>query len=388
MVGKSFLRLSEIKVILRLLFTGIKNMEIKNYNYIDALRGFAILGVVFYHVSVLLVSPESSLLSTVAAGGARGVQLFYIASALTLFLSMAARKEREQRASLRFFMRRFFRISPLFYLAIIVYTAYDGMAPRFMAPNGIEWWHIISTALFIHGWHPESINSVVPGGWSIAVEMTFYLLVPFLFLKLNNIKLTLIALFLSLIISRIMSSGVVYYLSPYYPDSQQYLVQVFSFFWFFNQLPVFITGILLYHIVIKYPQADKKTALILLLAGLYMLAGFLNMRSLGDLLPQHFMYGGAFLVFSLSLHYSPQRVFVNIITIWIGRLSFSLYLVHFMVISMLTSTFGNSLFWSGDMGFIGVFIIVLFLSLSVSYLTYRLVELPGINLGKRLIRNL
>jgi peptidoglycan/LPS O-acetylase OafA/YrhL len=27
-------------------------------------------------------------------------------------------------------------------------------------------------------WHPNSINSVVPGSWSIAAEMTFYLVFP------------------------------------------------------------------------------------------------------------------------------------------------------------------------------------------------------------------
>ena len=36
----------------------------------------------------------------------------------------------------------------------------------------------LSTAFFLHGLHPEAINSVIPGGWSIAVEMTFYLFFP------------------------------------------------------------------------------------------------------------------------------------------------------------------------------------------------------------------
>ena len=162
----------------------MKNIEIRKYDYIDALRGFAILGVILVHSSQW-VAPTSSVLSTIASEGARGVQLFYIASALTLFLSLAARKQQEERANLSFFIRRFFRIAPAFYCAIIIYTAYYGMSVRYWAPNGLEWWYIPLTAFFMHGWHPETITSVVPGGWSIAVEMTFYLFVPYLFFKIE-----------------------------------------------------------------------------------------------------------------------------------------------------------------------------------------------------------
>ena len=155
-------------------------METKKYDYIDALRGIAILGVMLVH-SRGIVEPSSYILSKISSAGSRGVQLFYIASALTLFLSMSSRKKTERHPYICFFLRRFFRIAPAFYTAIIVYSLYYGLAPRYWAPNGIDWWYIPLTAMFLHGWHPETITSVVPGGWSIAFEMTFYLFVPYLF---------------------------------------------------------------------------------------------------------------------------------------------------------------------------------------------------------------
>ncbi|UFW43506.1 hypothetical protein BcanWSM471_10700 [Bradyrhizobium sp. WSM471] len=39
---------------------------------------------------------------------------------------------------------------------------------------------MILTATFLHGFWPDSVNSVVPGDWSIAAEMTFYLVFPLL----------------------------------------------------------------------------------------------------------------------------------------------------------------------------------------------------------------
>lgn len=365
----------------------MQNIEIKKYEYIDSLRGFAILGVVLVHSSQW-VAPTSSFLSKVAAEGARGVQLFYIASALTLFLSMAGRKNKEERPVLSFYIRRFFRIAPLFYCAIITYTAYYGMSARYWAPNGLEWWYIPLTALFIHGWHPETITSVVPGGWSIAVEMTFYLFVPYLFLRLNSIKLTLFSIFGSLIFSRIASAAVIYLLSPHYSENQQYLVSAFSFLWFFSQLPIFFTGILLYHVVAKYPCANRQIGLFLLVVSMFLFIAFLSVSTYGNLLPQHFMYGVAFLTFSLSLNYFPNKYFVNNLTIWLGRLSFSIYLVHFGVLIILKHIFTSGFWFAGNVGFIMAFVLVLILSASISYVSYRLVEIPGINLGKRIIKKL
>ena len=365
----------------------MKNLDIRKYDYIDALRGFAILGVVLVHSSQW-VAPTQSILSIIASEGARGVQLFFIASALTLFLSMAARKKREEKPTLSFFIRRFFRIAPAFYCAIIIYTAYDGMSVRYWAPNGLEWWYIPLTAFFMHGWHPETITSVVPGGWSIAVEMTFYIFVPYLFLKLNSIKSTLIALLLSLVFSRIISIAAIYFLSPYYPESQQYLVRSFTFLWFFSQLPVFILGILLYHIIIKYPHSDKRTALFLLATSLFLFAAFLTVHTYGDLLPKHFLYGLAFLIFSLSLHYFPHKFFVNGFTVLIGRLSFSIYLVHFMVLNIMKVIFYDGFTFEGNIGFILAFVLVLVMSICISYVTHKAIEIPGINLGKYIVKKL
>jgi len=119
-----------------------------------------------------------------------------------------------------------------------------------------------------------------------------------------------------------------------------------------------------------------------------MLASFLTVHRFGNLFPKHFLYGLAFVLFSLSLHYSPQKLFVNRFTVLIGKLSFSMYLVHFMVLKLMKSIFADGFLLDGNIGFIAAFILVLILSVCISYVTYKAIEIPGINIGKLILKKL
>ncbi len=202
--------------------------DIKKYSFIDALRGLAILGVILTHSSNF-VAPDTTALQSIMSHGRFGVQLFYIASALTLCLSWEARKNNEISPLRNFFIRRFFRIAPMFYLAIFFYALLYGFSPRYWAPNGIEWWFIPLTMFFSHGFHPETINSIVPGGWSIAVEMCFYATLPLLLSYVTSMRTCAFVMVLSIlgyVVNRIVLINV---LSDFYPADHQYLVYSFAF---------------------------------------------------------------------------------------------------------------------------------------------------------------
>lgn len=108
-------------------------MQPNHFGFIDALRGYAIL---------LVMAVHSSQISTAWIGtgkqivdqGARGVQLFFVASALTLIMSWQTRRD----GVLAFYARRFFRIAPMFWLGIVFFVWLDGFGPRYFAPNGIS----------------------------------------------------------------------------------------------------------------------------------------------------------------------------------------------------------------------------------------------------------
>lgn len=97
--------------------------RIIKYDYIDALRGWAILGVVLTHCNYQQLP---SIGVNIMKSGGNGVQLFFVVSACTLWLSLTARKSEKGFIS-NFFIRRIFRIAPLYYLAIIYYLFQDGL---------------------------------------------------------------------------------------------------------------------------------------------------------------------------------------------------------------------------------------------------------------------
>lgn len=354
-----------------------------HYAYIDALRGVAIMGVVLIHTSQWIV-PSSELLTLIAAQGSRGVQLFYVASALTLFLSMSKRNVVEDRSVLKYFIRRFFRIAPAFYIAIIAYGLYGGLSNSYWAPGGIEWWYFPLTALFLHGWSPETINSIVPGGWSIAVEFSFYMIAPVMFRLLSSLKISIVAFIICLFAGKIISYYVFQAVSLLYPESQHYLIKAFSFFIFTTQLPVFILGIMLYHLLKLHPTACKEVSLSLLILSLFLFLGFLD----SNVIPKHISYSLSFVIFSLSLAYYPYKIFVNPLIMFIGKLSFSIYLSHFMVIYALQSFFSEDVVPAGDGDLLPWYLVVLLLSSVVSFFTYTFIEVPGMKLGSKIISKL
>lgn len=75
-----------------------KKSEINQYDFIDALRGIAILLVIATHIAPI-APPSGDILRRIAQSGAYGVQLFYIVSALTLFLSTNQRSHTEKNRS-------------------------------------------------------------------------------------------------------------------------------------------------------------------------------------------------------------------------------------------------------------------------------------------------
>ena len=107
------------------------------------MRGYAILMVMAVHASQVAVE-WGGVGRTLVDQGAKGVQLFFVASALTLVMSWNSRND----GALKFYARRLFRVAPMFWLGIAFFVSLDGLGPRYFAPNGIDEKHIVLTSIF------------------------------------------------------------------------------------------------------------------------------------------------------------------------------------------------------------------------------------------------
>ena len=353
--------------------------------YVDVLRGLAVLGVLIVHCEQYGNNGYfPTKISSLIESGAMGVQLFYIASAFTLFLSMNRRFYSEQSPIKNFFIRSsFFRIAPMYYIGICYYLLQDGFGGRFWLGDAtnITIGNILSNIFFLHGFNPYWINSLVPGGWSIAIEMLFYCLVPLLFIKIKDTQQAFGFLMITLVIRFILS----YFLNKIHIISSDMLWSNYLCFYLPNQLPIFALGILFYFILKDNYKLSISPNLIILISLVFVgqLIGI-------HLLSLHILFGIAFVILGIALSKSESKFLINPILIYIGKISFSMYLVHFAVLHWLTKfhfvdfvVVSNS--YTGIINYGIRLLILIVLSTIISTLFYRLVELPMQNIGRKII---
>lgn len=353
----------------------------KKYEYLDSMRGIAILLVVLGHVGNMIGEQAyayfPSFLQQFIYNGHLGVQMFFVVSAFTLMMSYENRLG-ETQATKKFFIRRFFRIAPMYYLAIIV-TTLQMIDFNF---SNFDWntFHktaLVTNALFINALSPSTINNFVIGGWSISVEFIFYFMLPFICMKIKSmngfITFTLLTLLLSSLLLFLLKGTAV--------DGNEFLR-----YYFFNHLPVFGLGMTAYWINKEGENIVVKPKVLLLLLATIFTYCFVE-------LPYAFLYSLVYFMILMVQSRKEYSFLSNKVFAEIGKVSFSLYLVHFALMDligrwdMLRFIEINNTF-SAYGNFILLFIILTAASYLISCLTYKFIEMKGQNIGRAIIKKM
>jgi exopolysaccharide production protein ExoZ len=311
---------------------------------LDLLRGVAILLVVLVHCAIAASGSVPGLTAFAHEHGERGVQLFFMVSGYTMMLTFGDKVDSPAVRS--FYIRRAFRIVPLFWAAILFYLVITkGEGFKFWAPDGVTTRDVVLTFFFMHWSSVTAFNSVVPGGWSIAVEMQFYLLFPlliFLFRRPNGPMLVYAGIALISVIGKFAADQ---YLLPHLaaslPQGQAYLANGFFYCWLPQQLICFGFGILLYDFI---ELKNKPSFGALLLAG-----ASLSFSTWG---------AEVMLLFALAFGILAANVRLAFVGL-LGRHSYAIYLVHFALVSAIAAL------W--PMGLVPLFVLVTGASLALSY---------------------
>jgi peptidoglycan/LPS O-acetylase OafA/YrhL len=346
--------------------------------HLDALRGIAVLGVVMVHYSLSInIGYRASVL---AFTGQRGVQLFFMVSAFTLFMSYENRRD-EHNPNLNFFLRRLFRILPMFYVATAVACL---LMPQHVGPRR----GVILSLLFLNGFVPRAINRGAGGGWSVATEVIFYMCLPLLFRTVRNLTAAMWVL--------LISTPVLYFACPivarHFPDASEY----YLFLGFPVEFPIFAAGIAIYFLwkeqIRHQQQADTGHKQISILLLCLAIALYRVNLPFNDSKLYSSSLVCALLLVALSIH--PWPLFVNRATIFLGKISFSIYLLHgyllwyFAPLVWRQVLHGKILAPHGSAQAVVVLGITFATTVLLSTLAWMYIETPGIRLGRRLIAHI
>jgi len=146
-----------------------------HYPLLDSLRGVAALSVFTAHFLIFIVPEvEGSAFSPLLTRLDPGVAIFLLLSAFLLYRPFV--KSRMVRspgpAMLPFFARRVLRIVPVYWVALTVVALYFGMTYVF-TPSGIPWYYG-----FLQIYDKSTITNGIGQAWTIAVEASFYIMLP------------------------------------------------------------------------------------------------------------------------------------------------------------------------------------------------------------------
>lgn len=351
-------------------------------DFIEALRGLAALYVVAFHLTSL-PNPDLDLpfwIEKIIRTGGSGVTLFFVVSAFTLTLSMRLR-EKDVYAVQQFYIRRIFRIIPLYYVWLIIIwvrnTFFLGNAPTLTM--------MLLTVSFTFNLVPGYQSGLVAASWTLGVEMLFYLLFPLIYRYANNLQKAFTFFLVALVIASIYTSLLSHY---YRMDADQFRSVLQRSF--LHYLPVFALGMVVFFVFEKFIQnksLPRRWGAMLIAAGGFGASALFD-GYLKFLLDPLYWQAVIYSLFLLGLSIFPVGVVVNRLTLFWGKLSYSLYLNHPILVLALIPVY-RIIYASQlpvELKYAACFLIVLAILTIISYITYRFIEKPGMELGTKIIR--
>lgn len=373
----------------------------KRLSHIEGLRAYLAFWVVFDHVLGACGYSVQMLhgLTKIIRQGWLSVDIFIIISGFVIFYLLDNKNEKYK----RFIIRRFFRLWPLFIIlfAIGIPTSilslsnlheFSDLYPKSSAAAelGVErihsWWdhiyiHIGLHLPMLHGIVPDAIVPSAPSAflgpaWSISLEWQFYLIAPFVFgflVSKSKSKTaivsaaTLFLFFLAIKLPKVQFGAFLpMHVEYFYLGGLSYFV----FRWLRSQpLPFSLTPLSLAAAIFAYVSSGWNPNLLPMV--LWML----------------------FFTLLIDLQKEKKDSFINLagwffnnkFVLYLGKISYSIYLSHALVIvygQFLILMLFPSLTQKEHALALGVIVPVV--SVVLSHALYKVIEYPGMKIGKRI----
>ncbi len=359
---------------------------------LDVLRFFAFLFVFITHRNDLapIDRARHPWLDALSQIGVYGVPVFFLLSAFLITELLERERSLTGAINVRaFYARRILRIWPLYFLVFFGLVLLNNFLPGAGADSPTKWLFFMLFAgnwyITFNGWIEYPVNPM----WSLSAEEQFYITIPFLALLTRR---ALIAVNVALL--AVSYGTIVYYASGFSPTSG------FSGQWTnsFVQFQFFAAGMLLALLLRGRQPGWHSAARIALLAcavGLWLAAfGVFGIKAdfprstvAQSLAGWPLVLAGAVLML-VALLGMPQR-FLPKPLVYLGRISYGLYLVHIFFFWLAYDKFAPSLTafstaiglgaWRNTVGAVLAFAA----SVLLASVLYRAVEMPFLRLKRR-----
>lgn len=359
----------------------------KKNTFINALRGFSALWVVVAQCCIW--------------GGYKGyipdpkvaVDIFMMVSGFLMMYTVNLTHKNESfvlRSNwLKFYLRRFFRISPGYYLSLLVaiilfniyvpsYKALGKLNNNMYLSNLSADFSVDNVLLhvsYLFGLVPSKAFSTLLPDWSLSLEMQFYLIFPFIFLFFNKVNSHL---------KIIVSTALIVMISVL---SKKFIMHSFTeSSLILYQLPMFMIGVFIYN----YSEDDRNYFYVFIVAFLCLYS--IVIKNHHD--NAYLFFAALFLIISLNNSSLAKKInyfFDTKFFLKLSDLSFSVYLFHGFFLSILGNMIESKLY---PLGYSSnqCAVLIIFLVVSLTYLfaiaIHQYIELPGMKLGKFIIKKL
>lgn len=295
------------------LINPLQHEQNSRFQELDALRGLAAILVLLFHYSA---TQGNSLDYTLFKYGVTGVDLFFIISGFVIFRSVTNAKN-----GWEFLINRFTRLFPTYWTAVSFTFIIILINERFFLKTSTpDLWDVYLHNLTMFQFYFD-VRDLDGPYWTMIIEMLFYLLM-FVLIISKSLKSTIPLLVIFVLFGTLLGEF-------YKGHGGEFYTDYFTNFPFSQFAPLFLSGILFYRIKQK---TGNLMVNVLLIIGCYLLQVLLfddGLRAANYIShPEYKATIGIYFMFMFLFSFNKLRWIVNPITLYLGKISFALYLIH------------------------------------------------------------
>ncbi|WP_130731351.1 acyltransferase [Komagataeibacter xylinus] len=361
---------------------------------LTGVRGVAALWVFtthFYGLAADILHMPWLLQSLFLFNGFRGVDLFFVLSGFILMHVHEAQFRMPTWRVIRdFFIVRFFRVYPLNTVVLLAIVPLVLFAPGYVAmqraytdpafayrAHNLSWPGFVQTLLLVQSWTVLKLGEWNIVSWTLSAEVLGYILFPML--AMMAMRITSVRSAVALCVASLAALVVILFAAHHANNNPTGTFGAIRMFF------CFAAGVVLYRVYHLAPDSTERYAAALTLGAV----GFIALTLFFPVVPVCDVFGFTALVFGLAY----QRGVVNAVlasapVVWLGRISFSFYLTHYLIIGILAWCMGP---WLRQLdlaaGLVAV-VAIFALCLLVGVVCYHLVERPSQRLGRRIMQRI